>query len=197
MSGLQFIVDFAEALAWPLAVVAVVVILRRPITEILRQLAGGLRRLRSGQADVEFERVVGQARAELTASVSGGPDPAGIPVQLQYATLAADDPPAAFAQAFGAVEAGLRELLTASGKLTPTGSGDPTAVARFARDQGLAAESLVRAVDCVVTLRNFAAADPARATRDHAAQYLALIDTVLFAIARQQSRYAAARSPVA
>ena len=43
-----------------------------------------------------------------------------------------------------------------------------------------------RAVDGVVTLRNSVAADPARATRDHAVTFLALVDALLFAITTQR-----------
>jgi hypothetical protein len=121
MSGLQFVVDFARSLAWPLAVVALVVVLRHPIVDILLQLAASLRRLRAGQSDAEFDRVVGQANAELTAAVSAGhTDPAAIPVLLRFAGQAQDDPPAAFAQALGAVEAVLRELLYASASCCPS-----------------------------------------------------------------------------
>lgn len=49
-------------------------------------------------------------------------------------------------------------------------------------------ESVVRAVDGAVTLRNFATADPARVTRDHAVKYLALIDALMFAITTQRER---------
>ena len=186
MSGLQFIVDVIKALAWPAAIVAIVAFLRRPIVDILMQLASGLRRLRSGQSDAEFDRIVSQTRAELTATVSArGPSPA-MPVLLKFATAAEDDPAAAIGQAFGAVEAALRGLLGSGGKLLPVGSGDPTAVARFARDQGLVPESVVRAVDGVVALRNAVTADPARATRDHAVQFLALVDALLFAITTQR-----------
>jgi hypothetical protein len=161
MSGLQFIVDFARTLAWPLAVVALVMILRRPIADILRQLAGGLRRLRAGQSDAEFDWVVGQANAELTAAVSAGQaEPAAMPVLLRFGVLAQDDPAAAFPPALAVVEAALRDLLAGSGKLLPVGTGDPTAVARFARDQGLLPESIVRAVD-----GRSDCATPPRATR--------------------------------
>jgi hypothetical protein len=189
MSGLQFVIDFARALVWPVAIVAIVVVLRRPIVDILMQLASGLRRLRAGQSDAEFDRVAAQMKAELTASVSaGGAGTAGIPALLRFATVAEDDPASAVAQAFGAVDVALRELLGSSGKLVPVGTGDPTAVARFARDQGLVPESVVRAVDGAVVLRNFAAADPARVTRDHAVKYLALIDALLYAIVTQRER---------
>src|SRR6202042_3952672 len=57
MSGLQFIVDFVKALAWPAALVAIVAFLRRPIVDILMQLASGLRRLRSGKSDAQVDRV--------------------------------------------------------------------------------------------------------------------------------------------
>jgi hypothetical protein len=192
MSGLQFIVEFVKALAWPVAIVAIVVFLRRPIVDILMQLASGLRRLRAGQGDAEFDRIAGQAKAELTATVSAiptvGTGAAPIPVLLRFAATADDDPAAAITQSLGAVDAALRDLLGSSGKLVPVGTGDPTAIARFARDQGLVPESIVRAVDSVVTLRNSAAADPQRVTKDQAVQYLALVDALLFAIGTQRER---------
>jgi hypothetical protein len=198
MSGFQFIIDFVEALAWPAAVVAIVVFLRRPIVDILMQLASGLRRLRSGQSDAEFDRVIGQAKAELTATVSAGaPSPAAIPVLLRFAKAAEEDPPSAVSQAFATVEAALRDLLGSTGKLVPVGSGDPTAVARFARDQGLVPESIVRAVDGVVMLRNMVTADPARVTSDHAAAFLALVDALLFAVTTQRERAIAGQSRMA
>jgi len=197
MSGMQFVIDFVRALVWPAAIVAIVVCLRRPIVDILMQLASGLRRLRAGQSDAEFDRIAGQMKAELTASVSaGGPGPGAIPVLLRFATAAEDEPASAVAQASGTVEVALRELLGSSGKLVPVGTGDPTAVARFARDQGLVPESVVRAVDGAVVLRNFAAADPARVTRDHAVKYLSLIDALLFAVAAQRERSVTRHSQV-
>ncbi len=188
MSGLQFIVEFVRALAWPVAVVALVVFLRRPIVDILMQLASGLRRLRAGQSDAEFDRMVSQTKAELTATVSAAAAGAAVPVLLAFATTADENPALAVARAFEAIEMALRDLLTSSGKLVPVGSGDPTAVARFARDQRLVPESVVRAVDGVVMLRNLAASDPARVTRDHAMQYLALVDATLFAVTMQKER---------
>ena len=183
---MQFIVDVIKALAWPAAIVAIVAFLRRPIVDILMQLASGLRRLRSGPSDAEFDRIVSQTKAELTATVSArGPSPA-MPVLLRFAAVAEDDPASAIGQAYGAVEEALRSLLGSSGKLLPVASGDPTAVARFARDQGLVPESIVRAVDGVVTLRNTVTADPARATREHAVTFLALVDALLFAITTQR-----------
>ena len=197
MSGMQFVIDVVRALVWPVAIVAIVVCLRRPIVDILMQLASGLRRLRAGQSDAEFDGIAGQIKAELTAAVSaGGPGPGEIPVLLRFATAAEDEPASAVAQAFGSVEVALRELLGSSGKLVPVGTGDPTAVARFARDQGLVPESVVRAVDGALVLRNFAAADPARLTRDHAVKYLSLIDALLFAIAAQRDRSVATHSQV-
>jgi len=189
MSGLQFIVEFVKALAWPVAIVVIVVFLRRPIVDILMQLASGLRRLRAGQGDAEFDRIAGQAKAELTATVSaGGQNVAAVPVLLRFAAVADDDPAAAIAQSFGSVEAALRDLLGSSGKLVPVGTGDPTAIARFARDQALVPESIVRAVDAVVTLRNSAAADPQRVTKDQAVKFLGLVDALLFAIGTQRER---------
>ena len=61
---MQFIVDVIKALAWPAAIVAIVVFLRRPIVDILMQLASGLRRLRSGPSDAEFDRIVSQTKAD-------------------------------------------------------------------------------------------------------------------------------------
>jgi hypothetical protein len=197
MSGLQFIVDLVKAVAWPAALVAVVAFLRRPIVDILMQLASGLRRLRAGKSDAEFDQIAGQTKAELTATVSsGGPGQPAIPVLLRFARAADEDPASAIAQGFGAVEVALRELLGSSGKLVPVGSGDPEAVARFARDQGLVPESVVRAVDGVVALRNLANVDPTQMARDHAVKFLALVDALLYAISTQRERSIAGHSPM-
>lgn len=120
-----------------------------------------------------------------------------VPALLRFAAATDDSPPAAFAQALGAVDAALRDLLGSGGKLVPVGTSDPAVVARFARDQGLVPESLVRAVDNVAALRNLAVSDPARATRDHAVTYLALVDALLFAIAAQRERSIAAQPGMA
>jgi hypothetical protein len=196
MSGLQFIVAFVQAVAWPLALLGVVIVLRRQIGDILGQVASGLRRLRAGESDAEFERIVTQTRSELTATVTlGGSGSAGIPALLRLGVLADDDPSAAILQGFASLQDGLRELLSVSGKLIPTQAGDPTALARFARDQGLAPESLVRSVDQVGSLRNLAASDPSRVTRDQAVKYLALIDALMYAISTCQGRAISARQP--
>ena len=198
MSGLQFVANVIGALVWPAAIVVVVVFLRRPLADILTQVAHGLRRLRAGQSDAEFDRIAGQAKAELTATVSAGvAGPEAIPALLRFAAATDDDPSAVFARALGAVDAALRDLLGSSGKLVPVGTGDPAALARFARDQNLVPESLVRAVDSMAALRNLAVADPARATRDHAVTYLALVDALLFAIAAQRERSIAAQPRMA
>ncbi len=184
---MQFVVDFVSALAWPLAIVVIVIFLRRPIVDILMQFASWVRRLRSGQSDADFDRVASQVKSELTATVSAS-GPGSLPVLLRFAAATEDDPAAAIAQASGSVEAALRDLLSSAGKLVPLGSGDPTAIARFARDQGLVPESIVRAVDGVVALRNSAAADPSRVTKDHAVTFLALVDALHFAIGAQRDR---------
>ena len=43
-------------------------------------------------------------------------------------------------------------------------------------------------VDGAVMLRNFAAADPARVTQDHAVRYVALIYALLYAIVTEPER---------
>jgi hypothetical protein len=189
MPALQFIVDFVQAVAWPVAVVGIVIVLRRQISEILGQVASGLRRLRAGESDAEFERIVAETRAELTATVtSGGTGSPTVPALLRLGVVADDNPSAAIIQGYGSLEAALRDLLSSSGKLIPTQAGDPTALARFARDQRLAPESLVRSVDQVGTLRNLAATDPPRVTRDQAVKYLALIDALQYAIGTCRAR---------
>ncbi len=193
MSGLQFTIDIIRAIAWPVAVVVLIVVLRRPIAGLLAEITSGLRRLRAGQTDAETERISNQVRAELAAAATAaGPGPAGMPALLRFAVLAEDDPSAAIVQGYASLELALRDLLAATGKLQPTPGNDPAALARFARDQGLIPESLVRAIDEAGVLRGRIAGDPGRAQRGQALTFLALIDAALQVISVSRER---ARAP--
>jgi len=107
MDALTFIAKLIEFLAWPLAAVFVVVLLR---TEI-RRLLSLVRKLKAGPVEAEFEREI--IRLEETTPPSL-PAPAiaqeADPEKLELIRLARTDPRAAIVEAWGQVEVEARSV---------------------------------------------------------------------------------------
>lgn len=81
MSGLQFTAHLVHSVAWPLTVIALVLILRKPLTHLLERLRSGKGfgveldfGARLGQAEEAVDKVVADAAEEL--SEQGAPEPA-------------------------------------------------------------------------------------------------------------------------
>jgi hypothetical protein len=71
MDWLQFFASILGSLAWPVAVVACVLVLRRELIQLLKRL----RRLRYGDAEAEFEEILEEAEEEIAEL----PAPASMP----------------------------------------------------------------------------------------------------------------------
>ena len=70
MDWLQFLASIIGSLAWPLALVVIVLILRRQLVDILRRL----KRLKYGEAEAEFGEKLEEVEediAELPTPTSG------------------------------------------------------------------------------------------------------------------------------
>jgi hypothetical protein len=181
MSILQFIASLASSLAWPLVVLAIAVLFRVKIAELL---SGGITRLKAGPIEVEWERTLSEARVELdqpgvlsldTAEVPG-------PVSKELADLARVSPVAAVIEGYARVERALQESLADvddDAKLRVGGAG----LARLAAQHGRINDETARAIEGLTVLRNLAAHGRAGGTTsDRATDYLALIDAVLFVL---------------
>jgi hypothetical protein len=59
VNGLAFIASLVHSLAWPAAIAVAVIVLRRPIGVALGR---GVRRLRAGPVEVEFDQELAEVR---------------------------------------------------------------------------------------------------------------------------------------
>jgi hypothetical protein len=196
VDGFQFVSSIVASLAWPVAVVVIVIVLRKSIAGVLD---GPVKSLKVGPGGVELEkwdRVATEVRGEVGAPPTEGeavgpvrvteagppplPEPAfGLREELQ--TVAEAAPRAAVVEAFGRVEGQLRSMVgrvDANASLKMGGR----ALARVGLEQSVINEETFNAIDGLSVMRNLAAhgtddLDPARAL-----EYLDLADAVLYAM---------------
>jgi hypothetical protein len=161
--------------------VVVVLVLRRPIGAVLGQ---GVRRLRAGPVEVEFADKLAEVRQEIGQS----PDLAALPVAARPSLLAElsgvaeASPRAAVLEAFGRVEARLREMLDNNPNSTVS-LMSPIELARLGNRVGVISEQTLSAIEGLFVLRNLAAHSPAEALSvNEAKDFLALADAVLYAL---------------
>jgi hypothetical protein len=199
----QFIASLVSSLAWPAAVVVVVLLFRE---QIVRLLAEPMKRLKAGPVDIEFDRIAATVEAQLgpaSEGASGESQQLGAQIsfdaKLDIARQSAPGsalrdlaeraeiwPSGAVIEGFGRVEEELRNHLEAAGhpQSLSTRLG-AVALARRARDAQIITPETFEAVEGLAVLRNMSAhGRGADVTQERALDYLALVDGVLFAIQR-------------
>lgn len=181
MSEFEFIVRMTEALGWPVFALIIVLILRRPIRQMLTQRPPT--RMKAGPFEVEWDRVLSEAETEIEPADRGAAP--GV-VRNELAAEAATAPPVAVLEAHATVERALRELLAAADvPEQETRRAGAVGLARLAQRKELISHESVRAIEGVSVLRNLAAHGSAREiTAEQANEYLALVDVILFALRR-------------
>ena len=185
VSGLEFAASLVDSLAWPAAVVVIVLLFRGRLTNLL---SGPVRRLKAGPAGVEIEyweqtlaaaQQEIQGSPELTAAPTTG---AGGELVDELERLIDVSPEAAVMEGFARVE---RELRMVVGDQADTRSRGARALARAARQSGRISEETASAIDGLSVLRDLAAHGQAGSVgSDRARDYLALADAVLYALRR-------------
>jgi len=178
VSALEFIARLVDSLAWPGAVVIVVIALRE---QIRRLLGDQVSRVKAGPIEVEWDRTLAEAKERVPAGeVSAGE--AGDVVGDLF-DLAETSPAAAVFEGYKRVEDALTRRIAAvyDGDLS---ASDASELARLARDLGIITGETVRAIDGLEVLRNLAAhSESGRVMREEAGEYLSLVQAVLFTIA--------------
>lgn len=113
MDWLQFIASIIDSLAWPGAILAAVILLRRPLSALLPLL----RRLKYKGFEVEFDREVRKLREEAVAALPPLPKtaPPQIPEETALIELALVAPRAAVLESWLLVESAARRVLAARG----------------------------------------------------------------------------------
>ena len=195
MNWLAFVASLVHSLAWPIGVVVVVIVLRQPIGAAFSR---GVRRLRAGPIEVEFDQELAEVREELSRS----PELAAAKSQVlapslaeELARLAEVSPRSAVLEAYARIEARLIALLASAG-VPGYGAFRRSALARVARDEGLISDETLTAMEGLSVLRDLAAHNPADDIGvERARDYLALAGAVLFALkAEPDSRETTART---
>lgn len=186
MSGFELTARLVSALAWPVAVAVLLVVLRRPLGDLLRSGAQRLKRVRVGPVEAEWHEQAAQTTAELIASTATTNPELG--AQLRRHRVIEHDPLKAVAQGIEEVDQELRGLLLKHG-VEATADKDvvgPMALVRIAREHGLVEEGTVRSVDGVSVMSNLAMSDPRGVTGEQALEFRALADAVLYVLRGQQ-----------
>lgn len=187
MSLLQFIANMTDSLAWPLVVVVLGLVFRRPVGQFLTQALaeGSLKRIKAGPFEAEWERLVAETEDKVKAARPAAEYPSSSDESLttEFASEASTAPAAAVLDGYAAVERQLRSMLDGVVEPTKTAKMGGSRLARLAMQHELISAASVRAVEGIGVLRNLAAHGGAReVTPDRAVEYLALVDGVLFAV---------------
>jgi hypothetical protein len=186
MSGFELTARLVSALAWPVAVAILLVVLRRPVSELLTSGAQRLKRVRVGPVEAEWHEQAAQATAELVAStVATNPE---LGAQLRRHRVIEHDPLKAVTEGIEEVDQTLREMLLKHGVEVPADKDlvGPMALVRIARENGLVEEATVRSIDGVSVMSNLAMSDPRGVTGEQALEFRALVDAVLYVLRGSQ-----------
>ncbi|HEX5308254.1 MAG TPA: hypothetical protein VFW38_04165 [Solirubrobacteraceae bacterium] len=208
MDTKQFIASLISSLAWPGAVIAVVLLFRKQLAGLLT--GGPLKRLKAGPVELEFDRIAATVEARLEVAEPGAaeapPAPAGV-AQIEGVRDAARQalhgsalrdlaeraqvwPPGAVIEGFMLVEAELRELVEAAEESSDGFRLGAAQLARRAVQHGVITPSTAEAVDGIAVMRNLVAHGGEReVTEERAIDYLTLVDGVLFAIRRDAKEW--------
>ncbi len=168
------------SLAWPVFALVVVLLFRSQITDLL---SSGMRRFKAGPFEVEWDRQLSEAEAELDQPGVPAPPAAVGPLSEELAGVARAAPAAGVMEAHARVERELRQLLTEDGVTDDALRTGAAGLARQAGKRGLITEETARAIEGLTVLRNLAAHGRAgEVSVERATEYLVLADAVLFAL---------------
>lgn len=108
MDGFLFVSNMTESLAWPLATVVIVIILRSKIESILRNL----KKLKAGPVEAEFERQVESLRISAESYIDEKPI---TDLEKKLYQLSEINPRSAILEAWQGIEASARKLVVDNG----------------------------------------------------------------------------------
>lgn len=180
MGWMSFVASLVQSAAWPVAVFALVFLMRKPLREAVSHR---LLRLKAGPVEAEFDREAAEVREEVrripeVAAAEPRQEPVGLADELL--PLARVAPRAAVMEAFVRIEARLAELLQTVGLSAPKRSGRQ--VASLAFDQNLISRETLDAIEGLQNLRNLAVHGRDEIGFERARDYVAMADAVLFAM---------------
>jgi len=182
------------AAAWPLGILGIVLIFRRPVRDALSHLV----KFRFGGAEVEIDRA--RAQAEVSTSVaeaivdeSQGAErtPTRTPLAEYYADRVVDNPLNAVLEAYIAIERRLDQVLEDHGQSPYVGTKklDVTELSALAIQTGLLGSVVRTPLTGLTALRNIYLHGASELSLSDAQQFLSLADGVMFLIDNDVKRY--------
>jgi hypothetical protein len=187
VDGLEFVASLVDSLAWPTALVVMVVVLRKQLTNLLSR--PGLRQLEAGPGGfkAQWDATIAETQAELESAA---------PVETQIQEVAADSrladldplvnehPEAAILQGYIRIERALRaRVKSVTGAEARPLSGRP--LVREALEVDAITQETARAIEGLIVLRNLAAHGGGGVTSKRASEFLALADSILYVLTRE------------
>jgi hypothetical protein len=188
MEWREFVASLVDSLAWPVAVVSVVALLRSQISALFD---GTLQRLKVGPggAELEWARVEREtavaAAGSIAAISASGPDGDAIDAELDAIEPLIETMPAlAVRQSFAVLERELRRIVEEGQLEVPYENPDVNGLIRAAYHARVITKDTGNALRGLVELRNLAEHDPSgtRTTPEKARDFLALTRSVLYAL---------------
>lgn len=174
MSVLEFIAALIAALAWPLGLIVVVLVLRSHIPGFLKSL----RRLKLSGFEVELERT----RVDIETAVAAADMLPADRENEPSAQVALGDPTTTIIREHRRLEDELRQRLKAA-KVEGFENKSANQLVALGVSNGIFTEASAEAVRGVSVLRNLAAHGPAdRVAHNEAAEYVALVDATMFSL---------------
>ena len=174
MSTLEFIAALTAALAWPVALTVVVLLLRSYIPALLRSL----RKVKVSGFEIELERT----KADVEAALSDEAATAALEATPPPSPHAVADPIGTVIRQYSRLERELKRRLSEAG-VADLDRRSGTQLVALGVKNGLFTEASAEAVRGVSVLRNLAAHGSAsELTPEKVAEYEALIEAVIFSL---------------
>jgi hypothetical protein len=179
------VAEFISSVAWPVAVLVIALLFRRPIIDALGSPRGALS---AGPFRLEWQRRAAEVEADLgqPTSIAEG-RVGGAAGRLEE--IAAVSPVGAVVESFGQIEKALRTALEERGIEGPQRNWSVRRLAEVAQEQGVITAETKDAIDGLSVMRNLAAhGDAEDISSERAREFLALSHGVLYAIQMNSKR---------
>lgn len=197
MNWQAFVASLVHSLAWPAGVLAVVIILRKPLGVVLGQ---GVRRVKAGPVEVEFDQLKAEVREELArspelaeAQVPSLADSLSLGEELSR--LAEIAPETAIVLAYNRIEARLAEMAVDAGDWSLGIPPGGRALVRLVRQRELISDETLAAIEGLSVLRDLTVHSGGDIGVDRARDYLALADAVIYVLRPKPSSSDHSRAP--
>jgi hypothetical protein len=179
----EFVATLVDSLAWPAAIVVLVVLTRDQVRDLL---GGSLRRLKLGPggAELEWQELAAEVRVSSVRALPPGPaDPDDAPDFSHLDELAERSPGEAIVQASTIVIGELRRQMQVRNVETPD-TASPFALVKAAVSGGAITRETGEALRGMLVLRDLAARDMKSVSVEKAVDYIVLARAVLYPITR-------------